>query len=320
MGKANLSKANGFHGNNWMQALRYAEIAATKLKQLKDRRLETVEDIDDALRIKIDALTFMARHREALECAKEDYTLWAMNHMRNPGSLVAALGLIQSCLHNKEFDDAILYAREAMFMIKDMKDNFIPNDERPKFLAEVSYYLAQAIVGSAETGGIPSEEKQKTGEEAIEIARQAIELHTQLHGIESTDVAADMNVLSDLLDYFNDVDDDEILRLLEQSIAIYRRVEGSVFSMNVAAGENSLGNSYAKRAARARATNDLDRCMANVELALTHFREAARVYRAINHLDSANLALRNVARAEEQLRQIGIAKAVASATAGATTG
>ena len=50
-------KANGFdQQQNWVQSLRYGELAATKLKQLKDRRLETVEAIDAALTCKFDAL------------------------------------------------------------------------------------------------------------------------------------------------------------------------------------------------------------------------------------------------------------------------
>ena len=44
---ANLEKAKGFHREqNWPQTLYHAELAATKLKQLKDR---PVEAIDDAL-------------------------------------------------------------------------------------------------------------------------------------------------------------------------------------------------------------------------------------------------------------------------------
>ena len=146
VGKANLSKANGFHQQqNWVQALRYAKLAATKLKQLKDRRLETVEAINDALICKYDALQFTARHKEALECIKECYTLWAMNHMRNPGSIYAALLLIQSCLHNGEYEDAERYARHAYFMIAEMTDNFIPADQQPQFLADVSYFLASYL-------------------------------------------------------------------------------------------------------------------------------------------------------------------------------
>ena len=97
VGMAHLAKAKGFHQQqNWVQTLRYGELAATKLKQLKDRRLETVQLINDALISQYNALQFMVRDREALECIKECYTLWAMNHLRNPGSMNAALLLIQS--------------------------------------------------------------------------------------------------------------------------------------------------------------------------------------------------------------------------------
>jgi tetratricopeptide (TPR) repeat protein len=234
VGKAHLDKAVGFHTQqNWIQALRYAEIAATKLKQLKDRRLETVQLIDRAMICKFDALQRLGRHRKALECIQECYTLWAMNHLRNPGSMKAALMLIQSCIHNHEYEDAENYARHAYFMIAEMTDNFIPSDGYPKFLADVSYYLAQAIYRWAEAGGIPPEQKQKAGEEAIEHARKALELNSQLHGTESSKVAMGMSAIADVLDFFNDIDDDESLRLCEQAGAITRRVEGSS-STNVA--------------------------------------------------------------------------------------
>ena len=306
VGMANLAKAKGFHDqHNWVQSLRYGELAATKLKQLKDRRLETVQAISDALICKFDALQYMARHREALECAKERYTLWAMNHMRNPGSMEAALSLIQSCIHNKEYEDAERYARHAYFMIAEMTDNFIPADQRPKFLADVSHYLASSIYRLAKAGGIPPEAKQKAGEEAIAHARKALEIHTHLNGIESADVAMDMGALASALDYFNNVDDDETLRLIEQSIAIFSRVEGSS-SMNVAVHEGKLANAYRQRAQRAQNANDLDRELANAELALPHLCEVARIYRAINHVDSADEAFRQVASLEKRIRRIRI--------------
>ena len=319
VGTANLEKAKGFHQqHNWVQSLRYGELAATKLKQLKDRRLETVKLINDALAYKFDALNRMARYRETMECAEERYTLWAMNHMRNPGSIHAAFALIQSCLHNKNYEDAEHYARHAMFMINDMADNFIPSDQRPQYLADVSSLLSSAIYKSqltgAMAGSIPPEQKQKAGEEAIELARQALKLHTQLHGVESADVAHDMHVLSDTLDYFNNVDDDEILRLREQAIAICRRVEGNS-SMNVASGEHKLGGAYHRRGDRALSVNDLDRALANLELALPHLREAARIYRAINHVNSANAALELVAQVERNIRKLGIAREAVAASA-----
>ena len=315
VGMTHFVKANGFYRErNWVQSLRYGELAATKLKQLKDRRLDTVQAISDALTYKFDALQFLNRHREALECAKECYTLWAMNHMRNPGSMKAALLLIQSCLHNKQFEDAEHYARHAYFMIAEMTDNFIPADQRQKFLADGSHWLAVAILKLAQDGGIPPEGKQKAGEEAITLARKALELHTPLHGTESAKVAADMEVLAAALNYFNDVDDDEILRLREQVIAIHCRVEGSS-SPNVAVGEFNLGIAYGKRGKRAEAANDLDRCMANLELALTHYREAARIFSAINYLDDANDALRDVAHVEENIQHVRIKRTAAAAAA-----
>ena len=309
VGKANLAKAKGFdRESNWVQSLRYADLAATKLKQLKDRRLETVEFINDAMVCKFNALNFMGRYKEAMACAEERYTLWAMNHMRNSGSIRAALTLIQSCLHNGEFEDAEHYARHAMFMINDMTDNFIPSDQRSQFLADGSQNLAQAIHRLAKAGGIPLEAQQKAGKEAIEFAHQALKLHAQLRGTESSRVATNMGILADVLDHFNDVDDDEILRLYEQSNAIYCRVEGSS-SLNVAASKGNLGIAYSNRSKRAVAANDLDRALANLELALPHYREAARIFQGINHVDSANNALRNVALTEEYMRQVRVARA-----------
>ena len=312
VGIAHLAKAEGFgHQQNWVQTLRYGELAATKLKQLKDRRLETVKAINDALMKKFGALQFLSRHSEALECIKECYTLWAMNHLRNPGSIYAALQLIQSCIHNKKFEDAEHYARHAYFMIAEMNDNFIPADQQPRFLADGSFWLAQAIFHLATAGGIPPEEKQKAGEEAITHARQALEIHTQLFGAESADVAADMGALAEVLDYFNNVDDDEILRLIEQAIAIFSRVQGSS-SLNVAVGENKLGLVYDNRADRAKAANDLDRCITTLELALSHFRKAVRIYKTNNDVDSANGVLRNIAHVEEKLSLVRIARAAAT--------
>ena len=305
LGTAHLEKAAVFHGQqNWQQTLRYADLALTKLKQLKDRRLETVEILDNAFALKSDALQRMDRHKEALECAKEHYTLWAMNHMRNPGMFDAAFGLIQSCIHNREFEDAALYAHTAHEMVANDADGIIPSDQRQKLLARGSYWLSQATLFLAQAGGIPPAEMQKAGEEAIALARKALEIHTQLHGTESAEVAMDTTTLAGALNCFNDVDDDEILRLHEQANAITIRLEGSS-SVNVAVGKSNLGNAYYNRTTRACAANDLDRCVANLELALPHYREAARLYRENNHVDKADKALRNVVQTEEDIRKFG---------------
>ena len=208
-GTSHLAKAEGFHRDKkWVQALRHADIASTKLQQLKDRGLETVQLISGAMSYKFDALQQLGRFGEALECAKERYTLWAMNHLQHSGSMNAALGLIQSCIHDKKYEDAERYARHAYFMIAEMTDNFIPSDQQPKFLANILCWLATAIFWLAQAGGIPSEAQQKAGEEAIKLARDACEIRERSDGIESSTVAGSMSTLSLVLDYFNDVDDD----------------------------------------------------------------------------------------------------------------
>ena len=308
VGMAHLQKARGFYRDrNYVQLLRYSELALVKLKQLNDRPIEA---IDNALRYKFTALHFMDQNREALECAKERYCLYLTNHT-HPPAINASFDLIESCIHNNEYVDAELYARTTWETITLSRDSHIPDDRRQWFTAQGAYYLAFAMHMLAQDGDIPPEENQTVGQEAIALARRALEIRTQLNGLEHGDVANDMSLLADTLEYFNNVDDDEVLRLYEQSIAIQARVEGSS-SVNVAVGELNLGNVYQHRAKRARAANDLDRFVANLELALPHHREAARIYRAINHADRADKAAQCVVQVEEALRQCTIARSAAT--------
>ena len=308
VGMANTQKAEGFHDQrNWQQTLRHASLAATKLKQLKDR---PVEDIDEALKFKYNALLFMARHREALECAKEWYCLYLTNHT-HPPAIRAGFCVIESCIHNKEFFDAVLYARTTWETLTLSRDSHIPDNERELFIAQGAFYLAKATFALADSGGIPAEKKLEAGREAIMLARRALEIHTQLNGTENRHIASDMSLLATLLDYFNQVDDDEVLRLYEQSIAIYARVYGSS-SPNVAVGEYNLGITYRDIAKRAQTAHDLDRCVANLELALPRFREAVRVYRAINHVDKADQSAQVAVDVEEVLQQAVALRAAAT--------
>ena len=308
VGMANLAKAKGFHREqNWPQALRHADLAATKLKQLKER---PVEDIDDALKIKFNALGFMGRHKEALECAKEWYCLWPTKHT-HPPAIEASFAVIESCIFNKEFFEACLYARTQWETITLSRDSHIPDDLREAFTARGAIELARALLNLAQQGGMPPEEKQEAGVEAIMLARRALEIYTQLHGAESYQVANGKSVLADVLDYFNDVDDDEVPRFYEQAIAIHVRVHGKL-SMIVAACENNLGATYHKRADRAAAAHDLDGYVANLELALSHLHEAVQINRAINHMENADEAAQEVAELEELLRD---AKALLRAAA-----
>ena len=298
VGMANLEKAKGFERErNWSQTLRHAEIASTKLKQLKERPIEAIHN---ALRMKYNALSFSARHREALECAKEWYCLHPTNHT-HPPAIVASFAVIESCIHNKEFFDAALYARTLWETITLSRDSHIPDNRREQFTARGALELARALWNLAAHGDMPAEEQQEAGVEAIMLARRSLEIYTQLHGAESYQVANGMSVLADVLDYFNDVDDDESLRLREQAKVIFARLQGSM-SPNVAAGEYNLGAAYQNRARRAQTANDMDRCVANLELALSHLREAVRIYRAINYMDQADEAARTVVKIEEFLR------------------
>ena len=160
----------------------------------------------------------------------------------------------------------------------------------------------------AQHGDVPPEANQTVGQEAIGLARRSLEDHTQLYGLEHANVANAISLFARVLNYFNNVDDDEVLRLYEQSIAISRRVEGSM-SVNVAAGNRNLSSAYCCRATRARAANDLDRERANLELALPHYVEAARIYSYNNFATGADEVARDVVEVEEALRRCTTARA-----------
>ena len=310
---ANLVKAYGFcRAHNHAQTLRCSDLAATKLKQLKDRPIEA---IDEALKMKHYSLLFMGRHGESLECAKEWYCMYLTKHT-HPPAMKAGFALIESCIHNKEYFDAVLYARTNWETITLSRDSHIPGDQKERFIAQGAFFLAKATLSLAEHGGIPPEEQQEAGREAIMLARKALEIQTQLYGLENVETAGDMDLLALILDHFNDADDDEVFRLHKQAKDINARLQGSL-SPNVAGGERNLGASYFRRASKAKDANDLDRCVANLELALPHYREAARIYREINHVDKADKAARDAEKIE-QLRLITIerAAAVAAATRG----
>ena len=300
VGMSNLEKARRFHRErNFPQSLRHADMAATKLKQLKER---PIEDIDVALSLKHNALSNMGRHKEALECAKEWYCMYPTNHT-HPPAIRASFAVIESCGFNKELFDAALYARTLWETIALSRDSHIPDHQREQFTARGAWELARAILNLAEHGGMPAEEQQGAGVEAIMLARRALEINTQQRGAGSKEVAGDMGTLADVVVFFNDVDDDEVPRLYEQSIAIYTRVEGNS-SSNVAACENNLGIVYEKRAKRAYNIHDLDRTVVNLELTLPHYREVVRIFRAINRVDSADHVASVVVKLEELLRQV----------------
>ena len=133
MGMDHLKKALGFEReNNWPQTLRYSDLAATKLMQLKDR---PIKDISLALNYKCTALSFLGRHKEQLECAQELYCLWNTKPT-DVGAIQAAFALIGSCITNEKFADARLYASTLYEIINHKHDNKIPDDRRQRYIAE----------------------------------------------------------------------------------------------------------------------------------------------------------------------------------------
>ena len=317
MGKAHNDKAFGFYRvNNWSQVLHYSDLAATKLKQLKDC---PIEDLSDALSYKCDALGYMGRHREQLEYAKEWYCLWNTKPT-DVGAIRAAFTLIQSCKQNKEFVEAHLYASTLNEIINHKYDNKIPDDQRQRYTARGACNLAEATLQLAMAGGIPPEKKQKAGQEAIALARRALEIHTQLYGTVNRIVAGDMSTLAQVLDYFNDArDDEEVLHLFEQAKSSYARELGPS-SPNVAACECQLGNAYYKRAEHAHDALDPDRALANLKLALPCYRESVRINRAIGRVEDADNDAQNIIVVEGALRQIASEWARAEAAAAAKKG
>ena len=168
-GMENLEKAKRFRqDNNYVQVLRYAELATIKLKLLKDRPFEI---LDKAFSCKTTALNFTGRHREAMESAKERYSMWAMTNIRNPNSIWAAFDLIECCIHLQEYVDAELFARTAYEIIHERTDNTIPLNIRQQTLARGAQYLALTTFQLAQAGGIAPEAKQAAGVKAIALAR-----------------------------------------------------------------------------------------------------------------------------------------------------
>ena len=264
-----------------------------------------IEIIDEILTGKCYALNAMNRYREALECAKQRYCLHSI-HYTHPPAIEASFRLIECCIVNGEFFDAALYARVLWETLTLSRDNHITEVQRQSYIARAAHELSRSTMMMAKKGGIPPGKKQAAGQEAIMLARKALEMHTQQHGIESEQVATAMGTLADVLGFF--VGDEEVPRLLEQSIAIFARVKGTL-TLSVAAGENNLGVVYQDRAKRAHTDNDLDRCVANWQLALPRYREAARIYRALTFVEKADSVTRDADAVEETLRQVTIVRA-----------
>ena len=76
--------------------------------------------------------------------------------------------------------------------------------------------------------------------------------------------------------------------------------------------QNNLGATYNSRAIEAQDINDMDQCVVDLDLALFHVRDAARIFRAINHVDMADKTAQAADDVEECLRDIVTKRAAAT--------
>ena len=286
MSQSRYDKAVDFSkSRNFEQTLRFCDLALGKFNAIKKRPLD---DVSRILAIKCQTLHQLGQHAESLQCAEEKYNLWAIARgPAHPSTIDASFFLVECLQLNQKVEDAHLFAHTIWEIIhtNNHVDNDIPGEKVQGYVATAAYLLARAIYRLDQSGGLPPEEKQKAGEEAIARARQSLEIRIQLYGAEHGLVATASTVLASALDYFTDCSNDEALRLQKQAIEIFRRVEGNL-SANVASSVNSLGVTYYNRAQNS--LDDVENYKAALELALLHFRESAGIFRAMNHMDDAD--------------------------------
>ena len=89
------SKASGFYGlKNWPQVVRCCDLSLVKLKLITKNR--PLQQTDDALNMKVDALKYMGQYDAALDSVTERYQLWSMGKgPAHPKTITAAFQLIE---------------------------------------------------------------------------------------------------------------------------------------------------------------------------------------------------------------------------------
>ena len=294
----------------WQKVPHCCDLALKNLKLLTEDR--PLDAISEALSMKCTALGFMGQMKEALLCAQEWYKLRVMAHgPAHPYTIEAAFELIESLIHNGEYSEADKYAfnlHEIIVNGNNHKDNDIPDDKIQLYLARATSMKARATFRLAAAGGIPPKEKWEAGQEAIALARSSVEIYKK-DGGNRRDVAISVGSLAMVLEYFSDGgDDDEVFSLFKQAIGISTRVQGHV-SQNVATSMLNLGNAYTQGAGRAMSANDVDKAVTNLGFAISHFNEAAMIFRQIDRMECAGKAAQCIAFVEKKLRQIAIIRA-----------
>ena len=224
--EGHLKTAQVLHGqHNYVQALHHSELAVTKLKQLQEDRHVDGYMVDEVMKTNYNVLHSMGQHPKAVLFAKEWHILWLdlWSDDRNNTLLMHApdlllnspVALIESSIHNNDFVDAESFARGLWTTITSELHHF-PEDQRQAITSRGAYWLAQAAYYLSANDGVAPDEKEIVGDEVISLARTALEIDTQLFGIESEKVACDLALLARVLKYFNNVVDDEVLRMYEK--------------------------------------------------------------------------------------------------------
>jgi len=248
--------------------------------------------------------------------------MYNLTELGQPGSLCtidSAFYLVESSLFNRQFQDADFFAKTLWNMIhRENVIDTIPAEKRQKYVANAAQMVAQATYQLSENGGISSEEKPMAEELAITRARQSLEINIQEYGEQSEHVALSMGTLSDVLDYFSDGRDDEVLRLNNEALVIHMRKYGKM-SMNVGTCQYNLGSCYDRRATNALHINQLDQCYAFLESALICFQEAAEIFETIHFVDNAKAAKTHTATIEGRLLRVAAIRVVSLSSSGKTT-
>ena len=147
------------------------------------------------------------RHVLANACAQERSQLWHMHiHTGYPGALAAMFTQIELSIITNVLDHAENNARIVQFLSSE-RTNLLSDAHRPSHIAESSRLRALIILRKAQSGGIPPEGRQKAGEEAIMLAREAVALsvgdpNSIVFSIDETLTA--QRVLHEVIKYFDE--------------------------------------------------------------------------------------------------------------------
>ena len=97
------------------------------------------------------------------------------------GAIIAAFALIDSCMHNNEFEDAHLYA-STLWEIINHKHNKIPEDQRQLYIVDGAYFLATTTLYSDLCIAETLDHFHDFGEEVLRLFEQAIANDARVFG------------------------------------------------------------------------------------------------------------------------------------------